>query len=66
MYINNISIIYYLIFGILGLISGELLLWCNYRMVEEKKILSKDILKFKDTKKDYKYLVIISNVIVNI
>ena len=66
MYINNINIFYYLIFGILGLITGEFLLWCNHRMVAEKKIFTKEIFKFKDIKKDYKYLIITINIIFNI
>lgn len=66
MYINNINIFYYIIFGILGLITGEFLLWCNHRMVEEKKIFSKEIFNSKDIKKDYKYIIIITNIIINV
>lgn len=66
MYINNTNIFYYLIFGILGLITGEFLLWCNHRMIVEKKIFTKEIFKFKDVKKEYKYVIVITNIIVNV
>ncbi|MGN1299639.1 MAG: prepilin peptidase [Candidatus Scatovivens sp.] len=62
MYINNINILYYLIFGILGLIVGEISLWCNYRMVEEKSIFSKEFFKQNNIKKDYKYIILTLNI----
>ena len=66
MYINNVNIFYYLLFGVLGLIVGEFSLWCNYAMVEEKKIFSKEILKINSIKKDYKYIILVLNVLVYI
>lgn len=42
MYINDLHILYYLGFGFLGMIIGQLTDWCNIRMSEYKKIFSKD------------------------
>ena len=42
MYINNINIIYYIIVGILGLIVGQFVDWCNIRLPEYKKVFSKE------------------------
>lgn len=45
MYINDVSIIYYVIVGIIGLLVGQLVDWCNQRLPEYKTIFSKDFLK---------------------
>lgn len=45
MYINDIHILYYLLFGILGLIVGQFVDWCNRRLPEYKKIFTKEIWK---------------------
>ncbi len=42
MYINNINIIYYILVGILGLIVGQFVDWCNIRLPEYKKVFSKE------------------------
>ena len=42
MYINDINIVYYILIGILGLIVGHFVDWCNIRMPEYKKVFSKD------------------------
>ncbi len=42
MYINNINIIYYILVGILGLIVGQFVDWCNMRLPEYKKVFSKE------------------------
>ena len=44
MYFNNVHIAYYIVAGILGLISGEFVSWMNKRLPEYKKVFSKDIL----------------------
>lgn len=40
MYFNNIHIIIYVLFAILGFIVGKFVAWCNYRFPEEKRIFS--------------------------
>ena len=42
MYINDTHILIYVIFGIIGFISGQFIDWCNKRMPEYKKVFSKD------------------------
>ena len=45
MYINDIHILYYLCFGIIGMIIGQFIDWCNIRLSEYKKVISKDFFK---------------------
>ena len=52
MYINNINIIYYIIVGILGLIVGQFVDWCNIRLPEYKKVFSKEF--FTEYMKNFK------------
>lgn len=42
MYINDVNIIYYILVGIIGLIVGQFIDWCNIRLPEYKKIFSKE------------------------
>ena len=42
MYINDIHIIYYILIGIIGLVIGQFIDWCNLRLPEYKKIFSKE------------------------
>jgi leader peptidase (prepilin peptidase)/N-methyltransferase len=42
MYINDIHILIYVAVGIAGLLIGQLIDWCNKRLPEYKKILSKE------------------------
>ncbi len=65
MYINDVHIAYYIIFGILGGIVGWFLNWANYRMKKEKKILSKDIFK-KQERPNFNYTLIILNILIYI
>lgn len=52
MYINNVHILYYALFGILGVLVGQFINWCNTRLPEYKKVFSKDI--FKKEKRNFK------------
>ena len=45
MYINELHILTYVIVGIIGLIVGQLIDWCNLRMTEHKKLFSRDFFK---------------------
>ena len=62
MYFNDVHIIYYVVIAILGTISGKLANWANYRLPEQKKVLSIDFFR---KQKQYKenYLVILANII---
>ncbi len=42
MYINDINILYYVLIGIIGLIVGQFLDWCNQRLPQYKEIFSKE------------------------
>ncbi len=42
MYINDVHILYYVLVGILGLIVGQFVDWCNLRLPEYKKVFSKE------------------------
>jgi leader peptidase (prepilin peptidase)/N-methyltransferase len=42
MYINDINIMFYVLVGIIGLIVGRFVDWCNIRLPEYKKIFSKE------------------------
>jgi len=42
MYINDIHILFYLCFGVIGMIVGQFIDWCSIRLPEHKHIFSKD------------------------
>lgn len=60
MYFNNVSIINYVIIGIIGLIVGKIVAWCNIRIPENKKIFSKEFFKENKAglKNNYIFMVI--------
>lgn len=64
MYINNISIFYYALTIIGGIISGLLIDWANKRLPEYKKVFSKEIIK--EYKKEFRpnYILIVVNCII--
>ena len=67
MYINDVSILYYACAGGLGLLIGSFINWCNYRLPENKKVFSKDILKKEERKKvKTNYLLMVINAILYI
>lgn len=41
-YINNVHILVYVAFGLLGIIVGKFCAWVNVRLVDEKKVFSKE------------------------
>lgn len=41
-YINNVHILVYVAFGLVGIIVGKVFAWVNVRLCEEKRIISKD------------------------
>lgn len=60
MYINDINILYYLGIGIIGLLVGQFIDWCNKRLPEYKKVFSKEFFTvyFKEAKPKYLLMVI--------
>lgn len=56
MYINNIHILYYVLFCILGICAGQITDWCIKVMPEHKRVLSKDF--FKEFKLNYILIII--------
>lgn len=56
MYINDIHILYYVLFCVLGVISGQITNWLIKRMPEHKKILSKDF--FREFKINYVLIIL--------
>ena len=56
MYPFNIHILFYVLFCVLGVISGQIASWCIKRMPEHKKVLSTDF--FKEFKLDYKMIIV--------
>ena len=45
MYINDVHIMYYVVLGLIGLLVGQFVDWCNTRLPEYKKIFPKNMLK---------------------
>ena len=56
MFLNNIHILYYALFTVLGLIAGQISAWCIKRMPDHKAIISKDF--FKEFKPNYVLMII--------
>lgn len=62
MYINELHILTYVIAGVIGLIVGQFVDWCNLRMSEHKKLFSRDFFKeyLKNTRPKYLLMVIVA------
>lgn len=61
MYINDVHILVYVAFAIMGIVIAWFINWCNDRMVQNKKIFSKDILdKTKRKKTNYILMIIMA------
>lgn len=62
MYINDLHILTYVVAGIIGLIIGQWIDWCNLRLPEYKKVLSRDFFKeyLKNAKPKYLLMVIVA------
>ncbi len=67
MYINDVHILVYVAFAIIGIIIAYFINWCNDRMIENKKIFSKDILdKTKRKKPNYALMIIMALLYISI
>lgn len=61
MYINDVHILVYVAFAIIGAIVSCFINWCNDRMIQNKKIFSKDMLdKTKRKKTNYILMIIMA------
>lgn len=62
MYINEIHILWYVFVGIIGLFVGQFIDWCNIRLVEYKKIFSREFFKeyLKNCKPKYILMIIVA------
>lgn len=63
--INNINIVFYILIGIISIITGMLIDWANIRLPEKKKVLSKEF--FTIYIKNFKpnYLILLSTAIIS-
>lgn len=61
MYINDIHILYYVLFGFIGMIIGQFTDWCVIRLGEYKKVISKDFFKIYIKKFTPKYILMFIN-----
>ena len=54
-YFNDVHILCYVAIGLIGLASGKFVQWVNKRLIEEKKVFSKDIFgtEWKSLKNNY-------------
>lgn len=64
MYINDVHIMYYVVLGLIGLLVGQFVDWCNTRLPEYKKIFPKNMLKeYKKVFKPNYVLMIVTAII---
>ena len=62
MYFNDVHILIYVLIGIIGLIVGKFIAWCNIRIPENKKVFSKEFIEEnkKGFKANYIFMLIIA------
>lgn len=63
MYINDINILYYLGIGIIGLLVGQFIDWCNKRLPEYKKVFSKEFFTVYLKNAKPRYLLMVANAV---
>ena len=64
MYINDVHIMYYVVLGLIGLLVGQFVDWCNTRLPEYKKIFPQNMLKeYKKVFKPNYVLMIVTAII---
>lgn len=56
MYINDVHILYYVLFAIIGMLIGQFMDWCNKRLPEKKKIFTMEF--FKELKLNYPLMIL--------
>ena len=62
MYINDIHILWYVLSGVIGVFVGQFIDWCNLRLPEYKKVISKEFFSdyLKNCRPKYLLMVIIA------
>lgn len=66
MYINDVHILYYVVAGVLGLLVGSFINWCNFRLPDNKKVFSKDYFSRKKDGLKPSYKLMLANSILYI
>lgn len=66
MYFNDVHILIYIIFFMIGAIIGQLLDWVNKRIINKKRIFSKDIIEEYKNKININYRIALLNAILYI
>lgn len=56
MYINDVHILYYVLFGVIGMLVGQFIDWINRRLPERKKVFTLEI--FKELKLNYPLMIL--------
>ena len=59
MYINDVHILLYVVIGLIGLFVGRIVEWCNIRLPEYKKIITRDFFSVYLKKYKPKYIIMI-------
>ena len=62
MYINDIFILYYVLFGFVGIIFSQIIDWCQIRFSESKKIFSLDFFKIYLKKFSFNVILMFTNI----
>ena len=62
MYINDVHILYYVLVAIIGMLTGQIIDWCNKRLPEKKKIFTIDF--FRELKINYPLMLL--NAVINL
>ena len=68
MYINDVSIVYYVLIGILGIIVGQFVDWINKRLPDYKKVFSKEFFTvyMKNFKPNYILMIVMAIIYITI
>ena len=62
MYINEIHILWYVLLGMVGIVVGQFVDWCNIRLPEYKKVFTREFFSeyFKNCKPKYLLMILIA------
>lgn len=68
MYFNDVFILIYVLIGILGLLVGKFVAWCNMRLPENKKVFSKEFFKAnrEGLKANYIFMIVMAVIYVSL
>ena len=62
MYINDINILYFVLFGFIGILVGQFVDWCNIRLMKYETVFSKEFFTkyIKETHPKYLLMIIVA------